>query len=379
MATVLGNKVVKNVGTSITEVIQATAFYRYTLLGLSITNVTNTILEVDVLIDGAHYLSKLLLPTGTSLRAVTHGEKLVLGYNSTLSIKSSVDNSIDVVVSYAAVASQAFPNDVQLSEGPGINLFRNDNNDITIGVDLSNVFLKIAADDSNIIQVPLSESIKFIGGNNITTYSDSEGNLTIEGPDTSSYITNSDVSFTITTEDSVDNTINIGSTLNFIGSSNISVVSDGLGNFTFSVAGVDVSNFVVSSTLDNYVLTSALSNYVENNDVKIYLDAETKVNQNNFVGINDTLNFVGIGYMATTLNGNQDIEIRWNGENIYAKIADINFTISADDNVTRQKTISDNIKFKGGVGISTTSDNNGDITINSSYELDPIIASVMLG
>ena len=44
-----------------------------------------------------------MVPTGTSLRAVSTGEKLVLDQNNTMKIKSSVANSIDVIASYAEI------------------------------------------------------------------------------------------------------------------------------------------------------------------------------------------------------------------------------------------------------------------------------------
>ena len=46
---------------------------------------------------------------------------------------------------------------------------------------------EIGADDSTIRTVNPGESISFLGGTNITTSSDIEGNITIEGPDLSNY------------------------------------------------------------------------------------------------------------------------------------------------------------------------------------------------
>jgi len=184
---VIGNRVVKNVGTELTEVLKSTAFERYTLIGLSLTNVTDLIITVDIVINGAYYLKNILLPNRTSLRAVSTGEKLVLGYNTKVEVRSSVADSVDVITSYAASVDTSLPTDIQLKEGWGINLTRDNLNDIRIDVDFASIPIKIAADDSTIISVPITESIKFSGIRNITTYSDSEGNLTIEGPDLSPY------------------------------------------------------------------------------------------------------------------------------------------------------------------------------------------------
>lgn len=184
---VIGNRVVKNIGTELTEVLSSTAFERYTLIGLSLTNVTDLIITVDIVIDGAYYLKNILLPNRTSLRAVSTGEKLVLGYNTKVEVRSSVADSVDVITSYAAAVDTSLPTNIQLKEGWGINLTRDNLNDIRIDIDFDSIPIKIAADDSTIISVPITESIKFSGARNITTYSDSEGNITIEGPDLSPY------------------------------------------------------------------------------------------------------------------------------------------------------------------------------------------------
>lgn len=184
---VIGNKIVKNIGLDDTQILESTAFARYTLLGLSLTNVTNLMVNVDVVIDNGYYIKDVVLPSRTSLRVVSTGEKLILGYNTRLSVKSSLPDSVDVVASYAAIVDQSLPTDVELNEGYGISFIRDSANDITVSVKLEDIYLKIAADDSNIISVPLTDSIKISGERNIATYSDADGNIRIQGPDLTPY------------------------------------------------------------------------------------------------------------------------------------------------------------------------------------------------
>jgi hypothetical protein len=378
MTAVIGNKIVNNVGTIETTVLESNAFQRYTLLGLSVTNITNIIVYVDILIDGGHYLKDLVIPVGTSLRAVSTGEKLILGYNSKITVKCSVDNAVDVISSYAAIANQALAADLQLYEGYGISLTRDESQDILVGVDLRQLYVKIAADDSNIISVPLTDSIKISGQRNISTFSDADGNLTIEGPDLTSFLTTS-TELTITTEDSTSRQVALNGTLTFLGTGTITTSFDQNGNIIINSPAVDVSDFVTTGQLATYLTSSDLVPYSLTSDIKFNLDADTKVNQTNEITINDTVNFVGIGYMSTTLNVNGEVEIRWTGEPTFLKINDFNFTVSADDDVQRAKAVDENIKFIGGNDISTTSDANGDITINTIYDLDPITATIALG
>jgi len=378
MTAVIGNKIVNNVGTIETTVLASNAFQRYTLLGLSVTNITNIIVYVDILIDGGHYLKDLVIPVGTSLRAVSTGEKLILGYNSKITVKCSVDNAVDVISSYAAIANQALAADLQLYEGYGISLTRDESQDILVGVDLRQLYVKIAADDSNIISVPLTDSIKISGQRNISTFSDADGNLTIEGPDLTSFLTTS-TELTITTEDSTSRQVALNGTLTFLGTGTITTSFDQNGNIIINSPAVDVSDFVTTGQLATYLTSSDLVPYSLTSDIKFNLDADTKVNQTNEITINDTVNFVGIGYMSTSLNVNGEVEIRWTGEPTFLKINDFNFTVSADDDVQRAKAVDENIKFIGGNDISTTSDANGDITINTIYDLDPITATIALG
>ena len=284
MTAVIGNKIVNNVGTIETTVLESNAFQRYTLLGLSVTNITNIIVYVDILIDGGHYLKDLVIPVGTSLRAVSTGEKLILGYNSKITVKCSVDDAVDVISSYAAIANQALAADLQLYEGYGISLTRDESQDILVGVDIRQLYIKIAADDSNIVSVPLTDSIKISGQRNISTFSDADGNLTIEGPDLSTFLTSS-TELTISTEDPTSRQVALDGTLSFLGTGTITTSFDQNGNVIINSPAVDVSDFVTTGQLATYLTTSDLVPYSLTSDIKFNLDADTKVNQTNEITI----------------------------------------------------------------------------------------------
>jgi hypothetical protein len=108
MATILKNTVIKNCGTVPVLIYETLSTTRVTVLGLSFTNLTDKFVYVDVLVEddtsvSGYYLKDSLLPAGTSLRAVSTGEKLVLAPSNRLLVRSSLDDSVDVIVSYVEI------------------------------------------------------------------------------------------------------------------------------------------------------------------------------------------------------------------------------------------------------------------------------------
>ena len=80
---------------------------RATIVGLSLTNLTDSFVYVTVLVDDdtsvqGHYMKDVLVPANTSLRAVNGGEKLIQHPNK-LSVKASVSDSVDVLLSYVEI------------------------------------------------------------------------------------------------------------------------------------------------------------------------------------------------------------------------------------------------------------------------------------
>lgn len=108
MATILRNKVINNVGEVPVDVIETSGAQRATVIGMSLTNLTSSFVYVDILIQDdtsitGYYLKQTLLPANTSLRAVSTGEKLILAPSNKLQVRSSVNDSVDVIVSYAEI------------------------------------------------------------------------------------------------------------------------------------------------------------------------------------------------------------------------------------------------------------------------------------
>ena len=108
MATTFKNKNIVQVGTVPVEILETTAAQRATVVGMSITNLTDSFVYVSVLVDDdtsvqGHFLKDALLPANTSLRAVNGGEKLILAPSNKLSVKASVSDSVDVLLSYVEI------------------------------------------------------------------------------------------------------------------------------------------------------------------------------------------------------------------------------------------------------------------------------------
>ena len=59
----------------------------------------SVLLKDDTSVTG-FYLKDSLLAAGSSLRAVSTGEKLVLGTNNELQVQASADDAVDVIVSF---------------------------------------------------------------------------------------------------------------------------------------------------------------------------------------------------------------------------------------------------------------------------------------
>jgi hypothetical protein len=108
MATLFKNAVIKNVGTEPIQMYEVGASGRTTVIGLSLTNLTESVVYVDVLVKDdtsveAFYLKHTAVPPDSSLRAVQQGEKLILDSNNAISVKADIDDALDAVLSYVEV------------------------------------------------------------------------------------------------------------------------------------------------------------------------------------------------------------------------------------------------------------------------------------
>jgi len=108
MATFFRNTVVKNVGVVPVKVLETTASQRATVLGISFTNLTDKFVYCDVEIQSddsvrGYYLKDSVLPSGTSLRAVSTGEKLILAPSNQMWVSCSLNDAVDVIISYVEI------------------------------------------------------------------------------------------------------------------------------------------------------------------------------------------------------------------------------------------------------------------------------------
>jgi hypothetical protein len=110
MATVFKNKLIQNLGTTPTVVLTSSPTANTTIIGISLANTTNDISYVSLLITDtiattqAYYIKNINIPPNQSLRVVNGGERLVLGPSCTVTITSTVDNSLDLVMSYVEIS-----------------------------------------------------------------------------------------------------------------------------------------------------------------------------------------------------------------------------------------------------------------------------------
>lgn len=108
MATFFKNKVVKNVGTSPVQLAQTGESTRATAIGLSITNLTESIVSVSVMLTDdssttGYYLKDVEIAPQSSLRAINGGEKLIIAASNELTAVANIPNAVDIILSYVEI------------------------------------------------------------------------------------------------------------------------------------------------------------------------------------------------------------------------------------------------------------------------------------
>jgi hypothetical protein len=109
MATLFRNVLQTGIGTTETLVLTTSSNAHSTVIGFSLSNLTNSIVLASVRISdtqsltSAFFLKNVILPPNQSLRVVNGGEKLVLGPSTEIYIQSNTDDSLDLVMSYIDV------------------------------------------------------------------------------------------------------------------------------------------------------------------------------------------------------------------------------------------------------------------------------------
>ena len=177
----------------------------------------------------------------------------------------------------------------------------------------------VAADDSTLREISSDETVKFIGSGGITTASDAEGNITITGPNLSSYATE-----------------------------------------TF----VTTQGYITSSALTGLATESYVNQAVTN----LVDDAPAML---------DTLK-----ELALSLNNDSNLAATLITEiNKKANIADLVLTIAGDDSTEKTISLGEGIRLQGTGSITITTDLEGKVTINgaapdlSSYATQSYVTS----
>lgn len=110
MASVFKNKLVSELGATEQLVLESLPGVKTTVLGLSLTNLTGSILLASIKLEdtieqtSAFYIKEIIVPPNQSLRVINGGERLVLGPSTNVLISSNIDESLDVVISYVELS-----------------------------------------------------------------------------------------------------------------------------------------------------------------------------------------------------------------------------------------------------------------------------------
>ena len=146
--------------------------------------------------------------------------------------------------------------------------------------------LTIADDTSTTVDITTGEdTLKFAGAQNITT-SISGDTLTITGPDLSSYLT--DTTLNVVADDSQTISVNNGGTIQFSGGTNITTSTSSEG-----VVTIDGPSAVSQLTNDSGYITTATLNVVGDDSTGTVFDASR----------GDDIRFLGAGNVSVTVSG----------------------------------------------------------------------------
>ena len=108
MATQFKNTVVKEVGTVPILALETDAATRSTIIGLTLSNLTDFITYASVLVHDdtsveGYFMKDVMIPPNSSLKALSAGEKLILAPSNQLYLIASDNESYDAVISYVDI------------------------------------------------------------------------------------------------------------------------------------------------------------------------------------------------------------------------------------------------------------------------------------
>jgi|TARA_Y100000389_G_C17284203_1_gene424552 hypothetical protein len=108
MANYFRNSIEKNIGSTPVTMVDNTNNSKLTVVGISLANVSESNLFIDVTVTNeldveGYFIKEVMLPPNSSLRLIAGGEKLILGNDNQLKVKSNLANSVDAIVSYVEI------------------------------------------------------------------------------------------------------------------------------------------------------------------------------------------------------------------------------------------------------------------------------------
>ena len=108
MASTFRSVLASEIGTDGTTPILTTgSAVKTTVIGLSLTNLTDGIVLASIRIDdgvtSAYYIKNIMVPANQSLRVINGGEKLILGSDTDVYITADTDISLDLVMSFVEI------------------------------------------------------------------------------------------------------------------------------------------------------------------------------------------------------------------------------------------------------------------------------------
>jgi len=110
MPTVFRMSTATDIGTTPTDVLQIGEGIRATVIGCNLANTTIydtvnvNVYVVDENSTAALFVKNVIIPPNTAVKLITGGEKLILPETAGLRVESSIDASVDIVVSYVEIS-----------------------------------------------------------------------------------------------------------------------------------------------------------------------------------------------------------------------------------------------------------------------------------
>jgi hypothetical protein len=108
MATNFKNVITKEVGTVRVAVYTTPPANNTTVIGLSVANITDSIVSASILIGDSgssvgYLVKEMPIPANSTLKPIGKGEKIIMQAGDTLFVESNITDSLDVITSLVEI------------------------------------------------------------------------------------------------------------------------------------------------------------------------------------------------------------------------------------------------------------------------------------